>query len=115
MKDRFQFLERIGISKHLCTKRLTIDGAVLDRSGKRGIDGGHRRAAGSDEIVHDGVRVADDNTKPAKHIGGRTLPHADRTGQTEDDHARRSSRIWSRRPWVTVGSCPNHAVNPGRA
>ena len=56
-------------------------------------DGNNRGTARSDQIMDNRIRIAHRHAKPAQHVGGGALSHANGTSQTQDDHVTRSASI----------------------
>jgi hypothetical protein len=92
MDDRLQPLECLTIVKHRMAKRGTIDSPNASASRKRRLDREKQCAAGPLEPVNRGVCIEHRNAGSAKHRRDGRLAHADRSGETEQDHAVSSAR-----------------------
>ncbi len=76
----------------------------------------HRRAARRQQPVNHTIGVEERNPEPAQRLRRGALAHADRTGQTKNDHGTgaKVATIAARSSWVTRTGAPNQASNPGR-
>src|SRR5208337_4373588 len=116
MHDRFEPRERRRIVEHLGAKKAAVNNSIAHRSGKSSLDDG-RRLARIKRMDH-GIRVMNLYPLGAKHCGGRRLPHADRSGEAQNEHhvaAKISVSTKPRSSAVTRGFLPNQRSNPGTA
>lgn len=118
MEDRLKPPQSPGIAENNTSELTPINTASMLDARKHSGDGGDGSAARTHQGVHCGVGIVDRHALAFEHARRRRLAHANRPGQAKDDHPpppRKAARTWSRRAAVTSGSCPNHAVKPGRA
>ena len=115
MHDGFELFQLLGRAGHLLREQRPVDLALAHGRWKRGFDRRHRLAL--IEPVHLGVGVAHRHAALAEVLGRGGLAHADRAGETDDQHhdASRCATTWARSSGVTSGLTPNQRSKPGTA
>jgi hypothetical protein len=108
--------EGLGVAEHPFGQQAAVDTAALHHPRESRLDKGHGRPARGIEAADLGVGVVDRCAGVGEHLGGRGLAHADRTGQSHDDH-RSASRAAtaSARTLIAGGGRPKKRSKLGRA
>lgn len=107
MHDVFEAAAGFGVAEHGRTEFRSIDAVWAGRTRERRFDRRECRAARTLQPVHLGIRIKHGDTRAAQHRRDRRLAHADRTGETEDDHCRSSAFSSSSQP--SGGAAPKNS------
>lgn len=87
VNDGFEFVQRLGIMDDALAKSGAVDRSLVVRySGKRPFKRRDRLSAGRIGPVNGCVSVKHRHSAAREHLRGRRLAHADRSGETENDH-----------------------------
>ena len=114
MQDCLKTAQLGGLVENDGAKTCPVNGAAGLDPGKGTGNFGNRPAPRPEQFMYGGIGVKDGHPQVAKVLAGPCLAHADRAGETEDDHFFILATMKSRKPWLTSGSAPYHAVNPIR-
>jgi hypothetical protein len=87
VQDRFQSLQHAGIVESDPAERPAVHRPVAHGVGIMPGDGRHGGPAPAHQAVNDRIGIVDGHTQPAQHLRRGGFAHADRSGQTQDEHA----------------------------
>lgn len=107
MHDFFEAAAGFGVAEHGGTEFRAVDALGAGRARERGFDRRKRRAAGALQPVHLGIGIEYGHTRAPQHRRDRRLAHADRTGETKDDHC--VSRAFSSSSQPSGGGAPKNS------
>lgn len=107
MYDFFEAPAGFGVAEHGRAEFRAIDALGAGRSRERRLDRRKCRAAGTLQPVHFGIGIEHGYTRAPQHRRDRRLAHADRTGETEDDHC--VSRAFSSSSQPSGGGAPKNS------
>ena len=112
MENALQSLQRSIVAEHVSGKTGPIDASVNYHIREGFLDQRYGTAAFGQQPVHRDVGIMGRDAEPPQMAGRGALAHADRAGQSKDDHGPMTN--W-RKLSVTSGITPNHAAKPGLA
>ncbi len=92
MNDRLQPVQRGIVAEHRRPERRPVEDAVDDDPRKRRRDRRQRRPARGLERMDRGVGVEHRHMATPEHRRDGRLAHADRAGETKDDHAAKMNK-----------------------
>lgn len=107
MHDLFEAEASFSIAENRRAELRTIDTPGAGRARKRRLDRRKRSAAGALQPVHLCIRIEHGHARAAQHRRHRRLSHADRTGETQDDHCVSSAFSSSSQP--SGGAAPKNS------
>ena len=100
MNQRFEPLQFRRFAKHTLGQRGAIHAGGPGRARELRLDLGDQGAVGALQLVNGRIRVEHRYAFLSEHLRDRRLAHADRAGETEEDH----DISLSRRAGVSAGS-----------
>ena len=107
MHDRLESAPRFGVAEHRGAEFRAVDPLGAGRARKCCFDRRERRAAGSLQPVHLGIGIEHRHARTPQHRRNGRLAHADRTGETENDHC--VSRAFSSSSQPSGGVAPKNS------
>ena len=99
MHDRFEPLDRRAVADHALAELVAVDLAVRGRARKRRLDRRHRLALV--KPMHDGIGVVHRHALLGEHFRRGRFSHAERAGETEDEHVVLPTHDLDRNPMST--------------
>lgn len=105
--DFFEAAAGFGVAEYGGTEFRAVDALGAGRARERRLDRCERRAARALQPVHLGIRIEHRDTGAPQHRRDGRLAHADRTGETENDHC--VSRAFSSSSQPSGGAAPKNS------
>ena len=107
MHDRLESAARIRVAEHRGTKFCAVNAVRSGRTRKCCFDRRERRTAGALQPVDFGIGIEHRHARAPQHRRDGRLAHADRAGETEDDHCASSALSSSSQP--SGGGAPKNS------